>query len=254
MENGWDEVIQEALSYFDNSYHPPIQLTQSEEIFDLDTISFPVSKELTPIAYDYLKSRNISDSEIEEYQIRVGKSYQLNNKRVKKWKGRILFPFFENNQVIYIVGRTYTNQEPKYLNSKGSRRDKLFPSRTFKTSEIIVCEGIFDAINAKRTTNIFSVATLGKEITEEQVNIIAGNGAKTVYLALDPDLTIREWQKSIMKFLVKGCRVYPVLLPQGNDVDSVGNKFPYYLEESIKKDLASTFLFQPDFLSSITLF
>jgi len=252
LESDWDEIIKEALSYFDKPFHLP-ETSQVQEVLDLNIISYSVSKTFTPIAYNYLKSRNLSDSEIEEYQIRVGKSYQVDNRTIRKWKGRVLFPFFENGQVIYIVGRTYTNQEPKYLNSKGNRRDKLFPSRTFKTSEIIVCEGIFDAINAKRTTGIYSVATLGKEITEEQVNIMIENGVKTVYLALDPDLTIKEWQKNIWKFLVKGCKVYPVLLSQGYDVDSIGSKFPYYLDLALKKDYLSILLFQPEFLHRLTL-
>jgi len=246
----WNEVIQDALSYFDNSSQVFAKQTQNNEVINLDVISIQVDKSLTPIAYNYLKSRNLSDLEIEEYQIRVGKSYQIDNKIIRKWKGRVLFPFFENNQVIYVVGRSYTGQEPKYLNSKGSRRDKLFPSRTFRTSEIIVCEGIFDAINAKRTTGIYSVATLGKEITDEQVNIIVENGVKTVYLALDSDLTIEEWQKSIMKFLIKGCKVFPVFLPQGYDVDSVKDKFPYFLEKAIKQDLASVVLFEPNILKN----
>lgn len=182
--------------------------------FDLDLISWPLTPEQTPIAYNYIKVRGFTDDDIQRYGLRVGIPYfdPVRNYQVKKWTGRILFPFLnETGECTYLVGRTYVGGEPRYLNSGGSRSALVYNLQEVQ-GECIVCEGIVSAIKAEKITGIPSVALLGKSATNFQLSRIRSRATR-VWLALDGDTLPQEKDLIIQRLFALGCQVYIIDLP-----------------------------------------
>ena len=183
--------------------------------FDLETISWPLNEEKSPIAYNYMKVRGFADEDIFKYSLRVGIPYFDEGKGylVQKWRGRILFPFMDNNQrCVYIVGRTYIGADPRYLNSEGTKSTLVYNLQNVTGDTCIICEGIVSSIKAQKATGVPAVALLGKSSSKYQLSLIRSK-ASTIYLSLDSD-TIPSDKEKIIKELIKlGAKVKLITLP-----------------------------------------
>lgn len=103
---------------------------------------------------------------------------------VGTYANRIIVPVFNNyDDIIYFAARAiYPFIEPKILNPTGPRRDILFNWNVAqKFSEIYIMEGIFGALMCYP----YGVATLGKEITDEQILKILRTKVKIINILLD---------------------------------------------------------------------
>ena len=103
---------------------------------------------------------------------------------IGKYANRIIIPIFDKGEnIIYFVARSiFKFIEPKILNPVGERRSILYNWNTAQNfSEIYIMEGIFGAL----TVYPYGVATLGKEITEEQILVILRSNIKIVNIVLD---------------------------------------------------------------------
>jgi hypothetical protein len=76
------------------------------------------------------------------------KSKYLKEKKLPGFlSGRILLPFWQGNQIVYLTGRILDEgEEKKYLNITG----KKTWTGNMRGPELIVTEGIFDQLLAKR--------------------------------------------------------------------------------------------------------
>lgn len=181
---------------------------------DLDQLSWPLTHEKTPIAYKYITERGFTDEDIRTYSLRVGIPYYNEDLKyeVRKWSGRILFPYFNpTGECVYFVGRSYTDKEPRYLNSEGSKSNLLYNMNQVQ-GKCIICEGIISSITAQKITGIPAVALLGKTINPTQVSLLRSR-CDSVYLSLDGDTQYRE-RMSIKAMLLKaGLKVWLIDLP-----------------------------------------
>lgn len=99
----------------------------------------------------------------------------------KYWTGRLIIPFFKNNQIIYFQGRKMDEsiKGPKYRAASVPRDcvlygfDELF---TFSEAPLYIFEGFFDAF-------LFNgVAILGNDFTPQQIEILNRSKRKKVYV------------------------------------------------------------------------
>jgi len=213
---------------------------------NLEKISYKLDKKETPFALKYIKERGITDKEIKKFNIRVGKSYIENDKTISKWRGRILFPFEEDNKITYVIGRSYTGKEPKYLNSNTPKFGVVYNIDSVNGT-CILTEGLISAIAAERYTNIPAVSLLGKTAVNKvikykdiKINFSLQlekirNKADTIYISLDGDVDIKREKSSlniIKKSLELGFKVYLVELPIGKDPDDLKENYLYYFNKS----------------------
>lgn len=186
---------------------------------DIDSFSVPVTTKT--LAYKYLVSRGVTQEEITQYQFRIG----IN----EEWGGRILIPFFRNGVCVYLVGRTYTHQTPKYKNYKVPKNNILFNFENIK-DECIICEGVFSALTAQRVSKKSAIALLGKYISTTQANLIASKCAK-VWLALDGDVESEERAMVAKTLYSAGVNeVLDIKIPKEEDPDSLKKKFYIYFQ------------------------
>ena len=202
---------------------------------DLDEISWHMHPKDTPIGYQYMLNRGFTDSEIDQYQLRVGKDYYDKEKeyRVQKWAGRIIFPFFDNGRTTYCVGRAYTGKEPKYLNSRGKKEFLVWGLDTVDNGVAILCEGVISAISAQRTTGIPAICVLGKSISGWQLAKIQQK-CHTVYKSFDGGIKTEEDEKTKKLLTGSGLTVYNIQLPGTSDPDDLGEEYLKYFQTAEK--------------------
>lgn len=132
-------------------------------------------------ACKYLLDRGLTIPQIMRY--RIGYCY------VGRYKGRIIVPTLdEEERVQYFVARTFLHAEVPYLNPSNSivrgKTEVLFNYQNARSmSQIVICEGVFDAIAVGPN----AVAVFGKTISAQQANLLAEAGPKEVVVALDGD-------------------------------------------------------------------
>lgn len=206
--------LDELKDSLNNNNHKSTR-SEEQEILDLSIIGKPISKEETPFAYQYIQERGITEQEMLELNICCGVSYNyqdnplgqcdiidnMESKVIRKWEGRILFPFIENDIVKYVIGRDYIGQEPRYLNSKGDKSGVLYRVGNANTGACILCEGLISAIAARRYTGVDAVCTLGKYPSDIQLTKLK-KICKKVYFSYDSDVNI-DIRLEVIKSLIK---------------------------------------------------
>jgi hypothetical protein len=140
--------------------------------------SYPISH---PFAYqgeNYLQSRGISVKEATFYNI-----YNA------PFQSRVLFPIMHNNFLYGWQGRyIYPSSDvPKMITSKDCKKSNflMFESRLCKGEHVIICEGPIDALKAHLCGG--NIATMGKGLSQAQIDRILSYAPSKIYLALDPD-------------------------------------------------------------------
>jgi 5S rRNA maturation endonuclease (ribonuclease M5) len=121
--------------------------------------------ELEIAAYLYLSDRKILNNKYPFFVAMEGRFY-----------GRVIIPFWRNDDLVYFQARSLIGQKPKYLNPGAEfglkSKSYLFP---FDLSEryVIVCEGPTDAISLQ-LQGVNATATLGCSLSVTQSRMLAG--------------------------------------------------------------------------------
>jgi len=161
----------------------------------------------------YLKDRGLTKKDVTYWKIGYCEGGQ--------YDGRILIPSFNKDGYCnYFVTRTYVGDWRKYLNPTASK-DIIFNELYLDfDSDLILVEGVFDAIVAGPN----SVPLLGSTLkdTSKLFQEIVRNDT-SVYIALDPDASKKE-DSLIKKFLNYGIEVYKIDISPYNDVGEMTRK------------------------------
>ncbi|WP_419787947.1 DNA primase [Pseudodesulfovibrio sp.] len=148
-----------------------------------------------------------------------------------RFRGRLIFPIQNlSGRVIAFGGRIITDGEPKYLNSsdtpiykKGDHLYGLNLARTTMTrsKRALLTEGYMDVISLHQFGYTDACGVLGTALTSDQVKRLAGFCSR-VDLVFDGDNAGRKAAlKSSRMILLQGVACRAVLLPDGEDVDSL---------------------------------
>lgn len=185
-----------------------------------------------------LYNRGITDEQIEYYNICGGKGrrIQIPNKVVGQFTDLVCNWEYRKQLV--------TKQNPKYLYSSGVKKSNVVFNlhRVPEKANIIICEGIFNAITASK----LGVATYGCNPSVNQVKQILRKNPENIIIAYDSDFPGVTGSSKLINLLkaenFKG-GLYYILLPKGVDINDIGHKnFLKYLEEhKVKIILSSPF-------------
>ncbi len=161
----------------------------------------------------------------------LGRS-EKNGRGYDRFRGRLIFPIRSlANQVIAFGGRIIGNEdEAKYINSsdspiykKGDHLYGLAQARrgiTLKGSALLT-EGYMDVLTLHQFGYTNAVGVLGTSLTPEQVKRLSGFTSQLVLL-FDGDKPGRKAAlRSCEMLLTKGLSCKVVLLPEGEDIDSL---------------------------------
>jgi len=187
-------------------------------------------------ARNYLRKRGISKEDIVWWKMGYCTSGE--------YEGRIIIPSFdEEGDLSYFISRSYDSSfYPKYKNPPASKNIIFNDLFVDWSSDIVLVEGIFDAIIAGRN----AVPILGSTLNEDSVllrKIVKEDAG--VYVALDPDAKKKELQiiKTLLDFDIE---VWKVDIGDASDVGSMR-------KDHFQKSLENATLITPDNYLLLTL-
>ncbi|WP_156290707.1 DNA primase [Oceanobacillus salinisoli] len=206
--------------------------------------------------YNYLKSRGISDTAIDEFQLGfapTAKSFtaeflkkkgfnqalsvkagllslQNDNSVTDRFRGRVIFPIRNHlGKTIAFGGRSISGGEPKYLNSAESElfhkgkilyNFDLAKKHIRKENEVILFEGYMDVITAYQAGINNVIATLGTALSEYQAKLL-NRYVDTVVICYDGDKAGLEATYKAANLLRNvGCQVKIANMQDDLDPDS----------------------------------
>ncbi len=174
-----NEVINHTSNKIDISFDEPEKLNHT-----LKPVVWPqpgflnIGHQEAEDGANYLESRGITKKMAETYDIK----YSFLTRRV-------VFPLKMNGICYGWQARAIDKVDPgdRMRNNVDFPRaySLMFYDRIKEAGHIIISEGPVDAIKFHRVGG--NVATMGKVLTESQIDLINKSGAKTLYLAMDPD-------------------------------------------------------------------
>ncbi|BBK28103.1 DNA primase [Staphylococcus arlettae] len=152
-----------------------------------------------------------------------------------RFRDRIMFPLMNaQSRIVGYSGRTYTNQEPKYLNSPETpifhKRKLLYNvDRARKTirkvDEAILLEGFMDVIKADQAGLKQVVASMGTQLSQEHITFLK-KLTSNITLMFDGDFAGSEATLKTGDVLLKqGFNVFVVQLPKNMDPDEYIGKY-----------------------------
>lgn len=200
-EQEYSEKIELKLNLEDKSLNRQTEQGGTEKLewplqFTTD-LELPESFE----AVSYLSQRGIP--------IHVAKKYQISYYKDTR---RIVFPIIQNGYCTGWQARTIDSLPPsfKVRNNTGFQRASsvMFIDHVKPDSFVIIAEGPIDAIKFDICGN--SVATMGKMVSEKQLELILSKKPKRVFLALDDDAA--EEMRKLQKILK--VPVYKIDVPE----------------------------------------
>ncbi len=149
-----------------------------------------------------------------------------------RFRGRLIFPIRSlSNQIIAFGGRIIGNEdEAKYINSSDSpiykKGDHLYGLAQARRSitlkgKALLTEGYMDVLTLHQYGYTNAVGVLGTALTPEQVKRLSGFTSNFVLL-FDGDRAGRKAAlRSAEMLLIRGLACKVVLLPEGEDIDSL---------------------------------
>jgi len=186
--------------------------------------------------FRYLKKRDVSLQDIKDADIRyvINGDFKTASDKDMTIYNSIIFITHINKQPVYWNSRSIeANPYLKSFNASGknteyTRRDVVFGLDKVYNKDIVVCEGVFNALMVNDSKHR-GVATFGKQVTDIQVKDIIeklGSDNKLI-LYLDNDAK-QEELKLADKCIEFGCepsQLFIVNSPYGdNDANDIGRK------------------------------
>lgn len=152
-----------------------------------------------------------------------------------RFRNRIMFPLKNaQGRIVGYSGRTYTNQEPKYLNGPETpifqKRRLLYNLDKARKSirqndEIVLLEGFMDVIKSDYAGLKQVVASMGTQLSQEHMTFLK-KLTNNITLMFDGDYAGREATlKTGQALLQQGLNVYVIQLPSGMDPDEYIGKY-----------------------------
>lgn len=193
--------------------------------------------------YDYLKSKNVSDADMEA----VGLIKKNEKSYYDRFRDRIMFPLFDTSaRVIGFSGRIIKAQDDtaKYINSPETvlfnKSAVLYGLHKAKTeirvkNVTILVEGQLDLLMSHQAGFANTVATSGTALTADHIQIVKRYSPKLI-LAYDADgAGLRASEKAWQMAIAMGMEVSIASLPQGMDPADVILKEPALWEKALKE-------------------
>lgn len=195
-----------------------LKLPESFTLFKDSSPIYPVRRQ----AYNYLKSRGVTDGMIEKYNIGFCDTGEFG--------GRIIIPSYnKEGELNYFIARSWNpHSKSKYKNPKEEKDKIIFNESLIDWNEdITLVEGAFDSIFVPN-----SIAMLGKHMSELLFTTLYNKAKKGITIATDGD----AWNAGVKIYneLNGGDfygRIKIVKLPLDKDICDVKGKLDEYYYE-----------------------
>ena len=191
------------------------------------------NKEAIPY-FTYLNNRGVTLEQIKKYNIGyvVNGAFKGSSDRVNNISNSIIFttyndlglPIYWSSRNIYATTHSATIKSINAPAGDGeySRQEIVFNLNNLrKSQDLFIAEGIFNVLTIKPNSKYCGVATLGKEISETQINLIVSksNLFNNLILALDGDVKQNFIDKVVHMIEKAGLSKSRIKICYNNNVD-----------------------------------
>jgi DNA primase len=229
----------DCIKYLADKIGMPLPVEKHEKQFDTNyKLMNKYSREMTDEALEYLYDRDISDNEIQQWKIGFDRNGQ-----------RIVFPLIDSYKNTLGFNKRLICKETKgiskkYIHSSDSeifkKSNYLYGMHDIDNSfdYIILSEGVFDVILARKYGLKNTICALGTSLSETQIDVLARQN-KEVIIAYDNDGKGIATMKKVMPLLEsKGISAKLLILPEGKDLADMSMQLKhgiknYVLDNSI---------------------
>lgn len=171
-------------------------------------------EELSEELKEEVRKRNIPSNVLDSL-----KYCNSTEKKYRKYKGRLIIPFFnDNGEIYYFQGRALTDeQSPKYINWDGLDNKPEFNEYGVNYDDTIyIVEGLFDSTFIDNAVSI-----LGVKLSNDKIKYLEDKYSKQVY-CLDNDKDGIFWTKYLLK-KNKTCLIFPKEYKKCKDINDIAN-------------------------------
>lgn len=160
------------------------------------------------------RTRKLTPTQVTSYGMR----YALTG----RFGYRVIIPVVLSGVVVSFVARTIRGDEPKVLHPQGIHMgDLLFGLDDLETKEVIITEGVFDAMRLRGR----AVCTFGAKLSPAQRRLLLRRGVRQVLLLWDGDEAgQRATKKAARELISSGFDVRIAQLPEGDDPASASQR------------------------------
>lgn len=195
---------EELTQLFLEAFERKPEKSFEEKVIQIPKTFFPLAKTTYPsIPFStYLRSRGLSDQDFAKYDVRYCITPGESN-----WNQRAIFPIYDiQGRCRSAVGRTislknsrrwvnWTNSDLSSLLWPVGYFDKKNRWRLIKfPPHVVITEGVFDCLAVLKLSKYQAVCTMGKRISNAQIDLLRKLGVRSVTLAWDKDA-----RKSILR-------------------------------------------------------
>lgn len=193
-------------------YQPNIHLPKEYKKITPNNLNYYMRE-----AYTYLKNRGITDDEIVKYKIGYCNTGYYGN--------RVIVPSYDRwNKLNFFVGRTYTNDIPKYMNPEVLKYEIIINEDNINwDSTIYLVEGMFDMIGLGLSNTI---PLLGKTLAPRLYEYLIEKAMGDIIIMLDPE-AIKDAIKIYRQLDATNLsgRVYIIELPMNMDIAEIKQNY-----------------------------
>jgi len=172
-------------------------------------------REFVPDALDYLSTRGLGPQDAQYARLGLVGDPMPGH---EMYKGRLSIPYITaNGQVKDVRFRAMDDAEPKYLSLPNSTT-RLYNARSLAEGPdtVVVCEGEFDTLVARKALGVAAVGIPGVshwDANEHWVTLLSG--IRDIYILADADEAGRNLAKSICRSI---SHAQVINFPDGMDV------------------------------------
>jgi len=171
-------------------------------------------------AFQYLVQRGIKEDTINYFKVCYGEYMDFQQKKLQQ---RIMFPLYNNNEMVLWIGRSFLdNVEPKYI-IHGKKQNYLYGDKFYE--KVFLVEGVFDCLKLWQWGYENTFALLGTTLSFTQVRCLLKNNVKELVVILDGDDAGKKGMENLKKSFQRFFRkIELIYLPNGIDPDTICNK------------------------------
>ncbi len=224
----------DAVKYLADKVNLPLPVEKYEKQYNINyKLMKKFENDLSPDAIEYLKYRDITKNEIEKWHI----GYDTFEKR-------IVFPLIDSYQNVLGFNRRLLTKETKGITKKyvHSADSEIFKKANYlyglndidnSFNHIILSEGVFDVILARKYGLKNVVCALGTTLSEHQIELLAKQ-KKEVIIAYDSDKKGMDTMKKVIpKLEEKGIIAKLIILPEGKDLADMATSLKHGIKDYV---------------------